>query len=282
MTPHTVPRSEPGPARRRADYRIRFARTPADLRAAQRLRFEVFNLELDEGLAASYDTGLDADAFDAACDHLLVEDGTDGEVVGTYRLQTGARAAHAPGYYCSREFDLAPFEGERARIGELGRACIAAAHRNFTVLNLLWGGIADWADTHGVRYLIGCSSFTSQDERVGAAAWRLLEPALAPSAWRTAPVAAFRCELAAPRVDGVAIPKLLGAYLALGAKVCGPPAIDREFRTIDVLTWLDLASPRLAALRGRGHFAAAGRHRSSPMGRPQEPAAYTPESTRSR
>jgi putative hemolysin len=35
-------------------------------------------------------------------------------------------------------------------------------------------------------------------------------------------------------------PKLLRTYLAIGAKICGPPAIDREFRTIDFLTFLDL------------------------------------------
>ena len=34
--------------------------------------------------------------------------------------------------------------------------------------------------------------------------------------------------------------KLLSAYMAVGAKICGPPAIDREFKTIDLLTFLDL------------------------------------------
>jgi len=38
----------------------------------------------------------------------------------------------------------------------------------------------------------------------------------------------------------VKIPKLLRAYLALGAKICGPPALDRQFKTIDFLTLLDL------------------------------------------
>jgi len=38
------------------------------------------------------------------------------------------------------------------------------------------------------------------------------------------------------------VPKLLSAYLSLGAKICGAPAIDREFKTIDFLTFLDLAS----------------------------------------
>jgi putative hemolysin len=32
------------------------------------------------------------------------------------------------------------------------------------------------------------------------------------------------------------------AYLAVGAQICGPPAIDREFKTIDFLTLLDLPS----------------------------------------
>ena len=45
------------------------------------------------------------------------------------------------------------------------------------------------------------------------------------------------------------IPKLLRASLAVGAKICGPPAIDREFKTIDFLTLLDLEAllPRVVA-----------------------------------
>jgi putative hemolysin len=44
-------------------------------------------------------------------------------------------------------------------------------------------------------------------------------------------------ELAAEEVK---IPKLLRAYLSVGAKICGPPAIDRAFKTIDFLTLADL------------------------------------------
>jgi len=40
--------------------------------------------------------------------------------------------------------------------------------------------------------------------------------------------------------EEVQIPKLLRAYLTLGAKICGPPALDPHFKTIDFLTWLDL------------------------------------------
>jgi putative hemolysin len=47
---------------------------------------------------------------------------------------------------------------------------------------------------------------------------------------------------------------LLAAYLALGAGICGPPAIDREFKTIDFLTLVDLHSPTMQALQRRGRF----------------------------
>ncbi|MBY0468161.1 MAG: GNAT family N-acetyltransferase, partial [Burkholderiaceae bacterium] len=139
-------------------YAVRMAAHVADVQAAQALRFEVFNLELDEGLTQSYDTGLDADPFDAVCDHLIVDDLASGHVVGTYRLQTGLRARDALGYYSAQEFDFAPFEAMRAQTIELGRACIHADHRNFTVLNLLWKGIAGYSQERGARYLLGCSS----------------------------------------------------------------------------------------------------------------------------
>jgi putative hemolysin len=48
----------------------------------------------------------------------------------------------------------------------------------------------------------------------------------------------------------VKIPKLLRAYLTLGAKICGAPALDRQFGTIDFLTLLDLETLSPAA-RGR-------------------------------
>jgi putative hemolysin len=222
------------------------------------LRFEVFNLELDEGLVQSYDLGLDADPFDEVCDHLIVLDSRDDTVVGTYRLQTGAAARAGLGYYSEREFDLAPFEAARAQTLELGRACIHRRHRNFAVLNLLWKGIAHYARESGMRYLIGCSSLTSQDASEGAAAYVRLAANLAPPAWRTVPRQAFACPLQVVAPTAPPVPRLLAAYLALGAGICGPPAIDREFRTIDFLTWLDIQSPTVRAMQSRGRFAARG------------------------
>ena len=241
-------------ARLAPTYRLRLAAGAHDVQAAQALRFEVFNLELDEGLVQSYDTGLDADPFDAVCDHLLVEDESSGAVIGTYRLQTGPRAAEHLGYYSEREFDFAPFEPLREQLVELGRACIHRDHRSFAVLNLLWKGIGDYARRRGGQVLIGCSSLTSQDPSVGAAAYRRLAPHLAPAALRTRPLAHFECSLEVVAAQPPRIPRLLSAYLAMGAAICGPPAIDREFRTIDFLTCVDLQSPAIVAMQQRGRF----------------------------
>src|SRR5207247_10759624 len=89
-------------------YTARLARDASEVRAAQALRFAVFNLELNEGLTESLATGLDADPFDPVCDHLLVEHVPTGEIVGTYRLQTGLSAAANLGYYSEQEFNLPP------------------------------------------------------------------------------------------------------------------------------------------------------------------------------
>jgi putative hemolysin len=254
-----VEESLTSPLRRLASssYHLGLASHGDHLRAAQALRFEVFNIELNEGLVHSFDTGLDADAYDPLYDHLIVSESKTGQVVGTYRMQTGTRAAQGLGYYSEREFDFSPFEAMRGEMLELGRACIHRHHRNFAVLNLLWTGIANYARQHGARYLVGCSSLTSLDPAEGMAAYvHLSRRHLAPSAWRTGPHAAFACAPANQGLPAPHIPRLLTAYLKVGACICGAPAMDREFRTIDFLTWLDIESPAVQSLQARGRFVA--------------------------
>ena len=36
------------------------------------------------------------------------------------------------------------------------------------------------------------------------------------------------------------MPRLMRAYLSVGAKICSPPALDRAFKTIDYLAFFDL------------------------------------------
>jgi putative hemolysin len=225
-------------------YRLRFAESLKDLEAAYRLRFLVFNLELGEGLEAAYEQGYDTDEFDAVCDHLIVEHCRTRQVVGTYRLQTGGSAAKNLGYYSAREFDFTPYECLRNSIVELGRASIHREHRSFQVLSLLWRGIAAYAKERQARYLIGCSSLTSQDPRVGSAMYGSLQCHLANPTLRTTPLPDYHMPMLSADSTNAKVqpPKLLRAYLSIGANICGRPALDREFKTIDFLTLLDLES----------------------------------------
>ena len=230
---------------RRGAYLVRMAESQRDREAIYRLRFEVFNLELGEGLTSAFASGHDSDEFDSICDHLLVEDRASGRIVGTYRLQTGLMAERHRGYYSAREFDFAPYESFRGELIELGRACIHRDHRNFEVLTLLWRGIAYYAQACGARFLVGCSSLTSQHPALGWGTYRKLKNFLVQEPLRTLPLPAFALAEAESSAQDCSPPRLLRAYLALGAQICGPPAIDREFKTIDFLTLLDLS--RLSA-----------------------------------
>jgi len=233
-------------------YRVRLAQVAEDREAACRLRFKVFNIELGEGLESSYDTGLDSDHLDVFCEHLLVENKDDGRIVGTYRMQTGLAAQANLGYYSEQEFIFAPYEPLRRDILELGRAAIDREHRTPEVLTLLWRGIAQYASHMGLRYLIGCSSLNSKDPAEGWQMYRQLEQYRVAPEFETVPTAEYVCpaepqgENAQPSVSPqdssstTKVPKLLRTYLAIGARICAPPAWDREFGTIDFLTLLDL------------------------------------------
>ena len=84
---------------------VSLARTETDVRAAQRLRWRVFVDELGARIE-SPEPGLDADRFDAHCDHLLVRETASGDVVGTYRMMPRERIDRAGGFYAESEFHL--------------------------------------------------------------------------------------------------------------------------------------------------------------------------------
>ncbi|MDE3186731.1 MAG: GNAT family N-acetyltransferase [Acidobacteriota bacterium] len=249
-TPFAIAPVRPGVHAEVGRYRLRLAQMDEDREAACRLRFRVFNFELREGLERSCEIGLDTDEFDLFCDHLLVEDKLEvnpaRRVVGTYRMQSGETAALHLGYYSGLEFNLAPYEPLRPGILELGRASIDREHRTPEVLTLLWRGIAQYAHDRGLRYLIGCSSLNSQDPAEG---WRMhhqLKNYRVSPEFETQPKADYICpiQIASDKVqeldEAVKVPKLLKTYLAIGARICAPPAWDRAFGTIDFLTLLDL------------------------------------------
>lgn len=239
----------PEPLTRTGKYTVRFARTPEELVSIQTLRFSVFNLELGEGLEESFRTGRDEDRFDPVCHHLMVIHNESQQVVGTYRLQTNAMAEALGGFYSVEEFALEGLPGDVIESAvEVGRACVAREHRNRHVLFLLWRGLAAYMDKNKKRFLFGCCSLTSQDPVEGKRVMdHLISQGLVHETFTVSPQPDWKCydEARPPEVpasdEKVSLPQLFRIYLRYGARVCGPPAIDRLFKTIDYLIVLDTA-----------------------------------------
>ncbi|MCM1968141.1 MULTISPECIES: GNAT family N-acetyltransferase [unclassified Streptomyces] len=240
-----APTPAPAPARRAADapaphYAVRLARNEDEVRAAQRLRHQVFAGELGARLDGP-EPGLDCDPFDAYCDHLLVVDEETEQVVGTYRLLPPERAAVAGRLYSEGEFDLSALAPIRPDLVEVGRSCVHPDHRNGAVIALIWAGLARYMDGSGHNWLAGCCSIPLSDGGVLAAATRenVLARSLAPVEYRVTPHLPWSPE--GIEVPGrMELPPLLRGYLRLGAWVCGEPALDAEFGCADLYVLLSL------------------------------------------
>lgn len=226
-------------------YSLRFAHSATELKPVFRLRYKVFNEELEEGLAESSINKMDRDIFDAQCNHLYIVERATGDVIGTYRLQTRQIAEDYAGFYSSSLFDLASIpESVLEQSVELGRACIHKNHRSIKVLYLLWKGIGLYMSHNDKRYLFGCCSLTSQSPGEGMAVYTYLrQQGQLSDSCHVFPQTGFSCEMEpfdASRVYNAKVPRLMRAYLSFGAKICGPPAIDTQFKTIDYLALFDI------------------------------------------
>lgn len=221
------------------------AESESDLRKAQSLRYEVFNLELGEGLERSHKYELDIDEFDAQCDHLLVVERNTDEVIGTYRMQTYGMARKEKGFYTAGEYKLHKIPEEMLNDSvEVGRACIHKEHRNGRVLYLLWRGIAEYMKITSSRYLFGCCSITSTDPTDGWIVMDYLrEKGLLHENILLETMPEYNCPKTEHDPDAwtqVKLPQLFRLYIDLGAKVLSKPALDKSFKTIDFLILVDV------------------------------------------
>jgi putative hemolysin len=229
------------PARPSLSFGI--AESAEAVRAAQELRYRVFAEEMGANLSTAI-PGVDHDAFDPHCHHLVVRDDTSGEVVGTYRILTPERATRI-GYYSETEFDLSRLEPLRPQLVEIGRSCVHPDHRSGAAITLLWAGLGQFMKEHGYRYLIGCASVSMADGgHLAASLYASLSGGasgrMAPEEYRVSP----RCPLplAALRRDlPVEPPPLIKGYLRAGAWVCGEPGWDPDFNTADLPMLLPMA-----------------------------------------
>lgn len=236
--------SQPAPAAEVAAnaprYSLLVSRDDDEVAAAQRLRHQVFAGEMGAKLDSPI-PGLDVDAFDGFCDHLVVRDDRTGAIVGTYRMLPPERAREAGRLYSDTEFDLTALDSRRGSLVETGRSCVDAEHRTGAVVSLVWAGLARYMLLSGHRYLAGCASVPLADGgSFAAGVWDIVRAKhYAPENERVFPLRPWECD-EIDRPARAILPPLLRGYLRLGAKVCGPPAHDPGFGVADFFVLLDL------------------------------------------
>lgn len=241
----------------RGRFEVRLAEGAAEVEAAQRLRWRAFRAEKAGG-----GDGLDADDLDPLCDHFLILDRRDGDLVCTFRvlpLENGSEIARS---YSARYYDLSALAAYPGRLVEMGRFCIAPGRSHPDILRVAWAAIARYIDEKGVQMLFGCSSFHGVDaERYMDAFALLKERHLAPRRWwprvKAPKVFRYARQLKLRRPDmNLAVrrmPPLLRSYLLLGGWVSDHAVVDEDLDTLHVFTSVEIAQippARARLLRG--------------------------------
>ena len=231
-------------------FTVKLAENHEEVEKAQRLRYEVFNLEQGRGLESAGKYGIDFDEFDEYCLHLLVIENETNSVKGTYRIHLGSIANSARGFYSSREFEIKGLYRIADKCMELGRTCVSPDFRTGAAIALLWNAITELLVRAKLIYMLGCVSLEATEPKIGWAIYEYLrEKGLISAEIEVNPRPGFR--LPKPTKQEVKriissnnmvrkfIPPLFKGYLRLGARICGEPALDREFGTIDFFIMVD-------------------------------------------
>ncbi len=219
---------------------LSLARSPEEVREAQRLRYQVFAREMGAQLD-SCASGIDSDRFDPLCHHLIVREERFGQVVGTYRILTPEKGCGQR--YSQTEFDLEPLLPDLSRTIEVGRSCVRKDFRQGAVISLLWSGLATFMQVEGYEALLGCASVSLREggDSIGQIHSFLQATAWPPAHRTVTPLRPYPLpHLLPPATTTPPLPPLLKGYLKLGATVMGNPAYDPDFNTADYLIHLSI------------------------------------------
>jgi putative hemolysin len=228
---------------RKGRYAARMAEDAVDLRAAQELRTLTFR-----GGAGGT---LDADAFDAECRHVLVEDNRNGELVCTFRLMPLGTGAEIGRSYSAQYYELSGLESFAGPMVEMGRFCIHPERKDPDILRVAWGAMTRFVDDEGVELLFGCSSFKGTEAEAYMDAFALLkERHLAPKRFlprvKAPNVFRFAQKLRRRKPDAKralsGMPPLLRSYLMMGGWVSDHAVVDRDLDTLHVFTGLEIGA----------------------------------------
>lgn len=236
-------------------FEVRLAETDEEIVSAQRLRYRVFVEEM--GATATPQERAqrrEHDRFDPYFDHLiLIDRHWNGDpldkVVGVYRLLRSSVAQKTCGFYSVAEYDLSLLTNTDFESVELGRSCVAVAHRGGAAMLLLWYGLADYVVARKIQIMFGVASFHGTDpEEFSEALTVLYNNHLAPPELRVKAVPEHYVEMNRMPLEKIdplramrTTPPLIKSYIRLGGFVGDGAFIDHDFNTVDVCLIMDTA-----------------------------------------
>lgn len=241
------------PATESSRYSVVISTDPANIEAAQRLRYQTFAEEMGAALPKAIRgplTGdmIDVDQFDPYSDHLLARDETSGRIVGCYRLLPPDGARAAGGLFADTTFDIGGLNQLRPELVELGRASVHPDHRSGAVMGLLWAGILRYQEITGYQWGIGSLSVRMEGGGSRGALVRGVRGAAlgghpAPPQYRVFPrnpVTVNGLSLAElPDPGRVRIPPMVQGSLRIGGMICGEPSYDPDFDMADFIVLIN-------------------------------------------
>jgi L-ornithine Nalpha-acyltransferase len=224
-------------------YSVGIADTEKEVDEVHKLRFDIFNTELDEGIKENEKIKRDVDKYDKYCKHLIVKEKDTNKIIATYRMLPSWEMNKDLGFYTSSEFDISSLKLEEGINLETGRACIRKEHRGTNlIIIMLWLGMKEYCKENNVENIFGVTSIPKCSLKEISSLYNVLKQKnlidlnekvkslikvdIIPNYTKD-----YKKEL---------FPSLLKAYTKMGAKIVGKPYYDPIFGCYDFFTILNM------------------------------------------
>lgn len=225
------------------NFIVKLAETETEYKQLYKLRY--FDLLLHYNHDLKKDIEEDKDEYDEYCDHLIVIDLENNEVIASYRLIKKNHLNKLHKFLTETEFDISLLK--KYELLELGRAVVKEEYRNGGAIIALWKGVIRYIVDEKIEYLIGTASFSGTDYHLYSDTLTYLyDNYLANEDIRCKvnDYSSIKMNLVQEyneREAKAKISPLIKGYLNLGSKVGDGAFIDVNFNSIDVLMILKVS-----------------------------------------
>ena len=221
-------------------YVSQLANSAEEIATAQNLRYLAFGL--------SDGSGIDSDIFDKTCQHFLVKDQRNGNLVCCFRLMPFKGGYEIEKSYSAQYYGLSALHAYDGKLAEIGRFCVHPDVKDPDALRVAWGAMTKYVDEQGVDLLFGCASFKGTDASQYYDTFAMLrDNHLAPKHWlpniKAPKVFRFASRLRRKpdvRRAMLRMPPLLKAYLTMGGWVSDHAVVDYHMNTLHVFTAVEI------------------------------------------